>query len=98
MKRQQVKKGKGGRRRVEFRFHDPRARAVSVVGDFNGWDPALHPLRRNGDGAWTRIAFILPGRYEYRFLSDGRWCNDPANAVKCRNPFGSHNDVLVVGP
>ena len=31
----------------------PNAREVSVVGDFNGWDGRVHPMRvRGGSGVW----------------------------------------------
>lgn len=37
-----------------FAVWAPSARAVSVIGDFNGWDAAAHPLapRRDGSGVW----------------------------------------------
>ena len=35
-----------------FRVWAPHAEAVSVVGDFNEWDAARHPLTRGGDGIW----------------------------------------------
>ena len=39
---------RGGRAGWEFRVWAPRARGVSVVGDFNNWDASKHPLIRNG--------------------------------------------------
>ena len=37
----------------------PRARRVSVVGDFNGWDGRLHPMRKlSGNGVWE---LFIPG-------------------------------------
>lgn len=33
----------------------PEARAVSLVGDHNGWDRARHPLARDEDGVWSRF-------------------------------------------
>ena len=41
-----------------FAVWAPNARSVSVIGDFNGWDPRAHPLSPRG--AWTTIASILP--------------------------------------
>ena len=36
-----------------FRCWAPHARAVGVVGDFNDWDRAAHPMRRlNAQGVW----------------------------------------------
>jgi 1,4-alpha-glucan branching enzyme len=42
-----------GIRGVAFAVWAPSARAVSVVGDFNGWDGRLHPMRSLGSsGVW----------------------------------------------
>ncbi|MDD3652519.1 1,4-alpha-glucan branching protein GlgB [Immundisolibacter sp.] len=39
---------------VRFALWAPNAERVSVIGDFNGWDPAAHPLRSRDDqsGIW----------------------------------------------
>src|SRR5262245_37213508 len=38
---------------VRFAVWAPNARRVSVVGDFNGWDPDAHPMRPRGStGVW----------------------------------------------
>ncbi|MEQ9812169.1 MAG: 1,4-alpha-glucan branching protein GlgB [Azospirillaceae bacterium] len=49
----------------------PAARRVSVVGDFNGWDGRVHPMRvRHGTGLWE---IFLPGvttgqRYKFEIV------------------------------
>ena len=90
------KSSTAGRRRVEFRLDRPMSKAVSVAGDFNGWDVKVHPMRQNDDGVWTKAVMVFPGRYEYRFYADGQWCNDPRSASKCENCFGTQNDYIVV--
>ena len=35
-----------------YRVWAPRARAVSLVGEFNGWDPSKNPLQKISDGVW----------------------------------------------
>ncbi|MGN1001314.1 MAG: 1,4-alpha-glucan branching protein GlgB [Oscillospiraceae bacterium] len=41
-----------------FTVWAPHARSVSVVGDFNGWDPAAAPMERREPGVWTAV---IPG-------------------------------------
>jgi 1,4-alpha-glucan branching enzyme len=41
-----------------FRVWAPNAQAVSVKGDFNGWDDTVHPLQRDDSGHW---AIDIPG-------------------------------------
>src|ERR1700738_497879 len=39
-----------GKRGVAFAVWAPNAKNVSVVGNFNDWNGANHPMRRRGDG------------------------------------------------
>ena len=41
-----------------FQVWAPNAQAVSVVGDFNGWDASAAPMERNFEGYWS---VTLPG-------------------------------------
>src|ERR1700739_1759275 len=62
-----------------FAVGAPNARRVSVIGDFNGWDPAVHPLskRRDWSGIWEGF---VPGvgdgmlyKYKVSPKEGGRW-------------------------
>lgn len=44
---------------------------VSVVGDFNRWDPLVHPLRRRSNGTRSVVIKLAPGAYAFRYLADG---------------------------
>jgi 1,4-alpha-glucan branching enzyme len=58
---------------THFALWAPNARSVAVVGDFNGWDGARHPLKVHGDssGIWSGfLAGVLPGAlYKYQIVS-----------------------------
>ncbi len=56
----------------------PYARKVSLVGSFNNWDTAKNPMQWV-NGRWTTSMDLPPGSYEYKFVVDGIWFNDPAN-------------------
>lgn len=45
--------GPHGERGVWYREWAPGARGLSLVGDFNGWDRAAHPLSRGEHGVWS---------------------------------------------
>jgi 1,4-alpha-glucan branching enzyme len=54
------------------------AGAVSVVGDFNGWDPYAHPLRKRGNGIRSAVVTIAAGTtLRFRYLAEGGiWFDD----------------------
>jgi AMP-activated protein kinase-like protein len=83
-------------RHVELRLAAP-ASSVSVVGDFNDWDPSGTPLRPTGrSGVWSVELRLKPGRYHYTFLIDGkRWAGDPSEP-QVASDFGAPMSVLTV--
>jgi len=74
-------------------FAAGNAKSVAVTGSFCGWTPEGRLLKHEGNGTWECTLTLPPGRYEYRFLVDGIWCDDPACADRVPNPFGSENCV-----
>jgi len=86
------------RRRVTFSLEASEARQVKLMGDFNQWDAKVHPMKRDENGVWNKSVMLTPGRYEYKFLVDGRWRNDPRNEAFSQNCFGTQNNVMSIGP
>ena len=74
-----AKPERNGTVRVTFALpRDVPTGAVSVVGDFNGWDPYAHPLRRRGNGARTAVVNVPAGStFHFRYLAEGGvWFDD----------------------
>jgi 1,4-alpha-glucan branching enzyme len=76
----------------------PGAEQVSIAGSFNDWHPSVTPMIRLSEGKWAKELSLAPGRYEYRFVVDGQWVDDPAATELVPNVFGSANAVLEVRP
>jgi 1,4-alpha-glucan branching enzyme len=53
-------------------------------------------MKKDKKGIWKATVSLKPGRYEYRFLVDGNWENDPSCAGCVSNEFGSKNCVRIV--
>lgn len=85
-----------GKKRVSFSAHAPHAREVAVAGTFNNWDPSARPMKRGDKGDWKVIFFLPRGTYEYRFVIDGIWTDDPCCTTRCRNQYGGENCILEV--
>lgn len=60
------------------------AGAVSVVGDFNDWDPYAHPLRKRGKGARSAAVDVPAGAtVHFRYLAEGGvWFDDESAGVR----------------
>ena len=57
---------------------------VSVVGDFNGWDPFAHPLRRRANRTRSAAVTVQAGStLHFRYLGDGGvWFDDETVTVQ----------------
>lgn len=84
-------------KRTTFKLMAPEAQSVLLAGDFNSWDPHVHPLKKTSNGVWKININLSPGRHEYRFLVDGQWHNDPDCESYVPNPFGGDNCVINLG-
>jgi 1,4-alpha-glucan branching enzyme len=84
---------------VEFAYFRPGAESVSLAGDFNGWQPTTHPMRRDEEG-WWRLRLALPsGEYRFKYVIDRTiWEADFAayGVEMCK--VGGWNSVLYVSP
>jgi 1,4-alpha-glucan branching enzyme len=60
------------------------AGAVSVVGDFNAWDPYAHPLRKRGNGTRSAVVTLPAGTtLRFRYLAEGGvWFDDDTAEVR----------------
>lgn len=84
------------RKRITFRLEAPQATEVILMGDFNEWNAEKHIMKRDEKGIWSKTVVVPPGRYEYKFLVDGQWQNDPSNQQTVRNRFGTLNNVVNI--
>ena len=81
-----------------FRCLAPGAREVSLVGDFNGWDPAAHPLRPAGDGWWQAEVRLPPGTHQYAYLVDGAAVTPADAEATVDDGLGGRNGLVQVAP
>jgi hypothetical protein len=74
---------------------------VSVVGDFNGWNPLSHPLKARGKGTRSVSVVLAPEtRVVFRYLEDGgRFFDDPdADALEDNGCGATHGVLSLVTP
>ncbi|WP_185956471.1 glycogen-binding domain-containing protein [Changchengzhania lutea] len=71
------------------------AKSVILAGSFNKWDENLFKMNKVEDG-WELTLQMKPDVYEYRFIVDGQWMEDPDNISKIRNEFHEFNSVINI--
>ena len=77
--------------RADFFCHAPEAKQISIVGDFNNWNPNATPMIRQPDGQWMASLELSHGYHQYAFLVDGKRVLDPDAAGKTKD---SHNEPV----
>ena len=87
--------------KVSFRLegdHVNGAETVSVVGDFNDWDPSSHPMRKLKKGGFSLTMDLPVGReYQFRYLMDGElWANDGEADRYQATPYGNGENCILV--
>lgn len=83
-------------RKIEFLLYAPHAQNVSLLGDFNQWDGEKYPMKKGKAGEWEKVLKLTPGNYEYKYMVDGQWQEDPANNQNRLNMYGTYNSLLTV--
>ena len=91
-----VKRAKFIQPKIKFEYSASEAKEVSLVGNFNQWNSQANPLKKDKNGNWKVTLPLEPGRYEYRFIADGNWENDPLCSCRVTNEFGGENCVRIV--
>lgn len=84
-------------RTVEFRIFQPQAETVSLIGDFNHWDPETDFLEKERNGVYRLVKKLKPGEYQYNFVVDGKIILDTYNPLTLlREDTGEISSALVV--
>lgn len=83
---------KGGKVKLTFVSPDPDLE-VSLVGDFNDWDPFANPLKKRSNGTRSTVVTVDEGdELRVRLLADGgEWLD-----VDAAEPLAGTADRLVV--
>jgi hypothetical protein len=81
---------------LSFTYRAQPGEAVTVAGDFNGWDPFMYELRETSPGLYSLVLPLPPGTYHYVFYHRGRRFSDPNNTNKVYNLSGEVVSEAVV--
>lgn len=71
------------------------AKRVILAGSFNKWHENLFKMKSTPTG-WELTLQMKPDVYQYRFIVDGHWIEDPHNPNKTPNEYGEFNSVIDI--
>ena len=82
-------------RNRNFICNAPQASHVSLVGDFNGWNPDSTPMQKTPDGAWLVLVELKHGHHRYAFVVDGQIVLDPSAMGITRDDQGQRVSLIA---
>ncbi len=83
---------------ILFSYYSPGAKEIFLAGDFNGWKSSGTPLIKGKDDVWRAVLRLKPKRsYDYKYIVDGNWVNDPNNKDLNPDVAGGANSVVFIG-
>ena len=83
-------------KKTSFKLKLPEAQRVSLVGDFNEWNPEATSMKKDKNGMWKAELDLKPGEYQFKyFVDDHYWMNDD-KATKVANAFGTDNSLARI--
>jgi hypothetical protein len=71
----------------------PKTGLVYLSGSFNNWSTMELPMQKTASG-WEISIKLDPGKYLYKYITDGRWIHDPNNLLKERDGQAGYNSVF----
>ena len=77
--------------------YEPTQSAISLVGDFNNWDPKANKLVKRANGTASVSLTVDAGQKRlFRYVrEDGTWFNDEAADAYELGEHGTENCVVV---
>ena len=70
---------------------------IYLAGTFNDWNDSSDQMADDdGDGTYEIMLLLESGTYQYKFVQDGQWFEDPSSEEYTDDGFGGRNSVLNV--
>ncbi len=82
--------------KVVFQIKDESATSVCLMGTFNDWNDARHPMKKGKDGVWKTEISLPAGEHQFLYLVDRRTWRSDESAQKVVNTFGTENSLIKV--
>ncbi len=72
-------------------------RPMALIGSFNDWNPASHPLKKRSNGTRSVVVVVPTGaELRFRYVADGEFFDDPEASAFEPNGYGQFHGLLTV--
>jgi len=78
---------------------DGKGLKIYLAGNFNDWkpdNPQFLMKDDDGDGIWSITVKLAPGTYQYKYVIDSKWTQDPYGPGEAPDGFGGRNSQFDV--
>ena len=82
---------------VEFAIYLPKVKTLSLVGNFNNWDPDYTSMQQQ-NGVYRHRLRLKAGTYIYKYIADGKWILDKFNENTHFDPLLQELCSLLILP
>lgn len=72
---------------------------IYLAGNFNEWNPSNPQFLMkddDGDGVWSITVKLAPGTYQYKYVIDEKWTQDPYGPGEAPDGYGGRNSQFEV--
>jgi hypothetical protein len=84
---------------VVFNYKAEGKPKIYLAGNFNKWnpsDPQFLMKDDDGDGIYSITVKLAPGTYQYKYVIDSKWTQDPYGPGSAPDGFGGQNSQFDV--
>jgi 1,4-alpha-glucan branching enzyme len=81
---------------INFVYVAPEAKNVSLIRDFNDWNPTAHPMKRRADGARLIQVPMNHGHHHYQYCVDGKSLLASRAKVTTRNENNENVSLVAI--
>jgi hypothetical protein len=78
---------------------DGKDRKIYLAGNFNNWNPedSNYLMKdEDGDGVWSITVKLAPGTYQYKYVIESKWTQDPYGPEEAPDGYGGRNSKFEV--
>jgi glycosidase len=83
------------KKKIRLELENKDYNDVKIKGEMNSWNPNSTSVILEGN-KWVTEMKLNPGKYQYKYIVDGKEISDPVNQDSISNGIGGFNSLLTI--